>query len=191
MRNPLKRRRSRARLNRVRKAWSDLDTNQQAHLSLCIEAAADRPQSPSQVSVKRTAPPTLAAVLRSTTDRCQFVKAVPTSIIRTASRVQRAIFGDEQRGWIHFAGSILDAVVIGFGEDPRSRSGQSLRQLVAACWLMMCVLMLNNFAQIDLLNGMSKGWALVYGSLGALYLGLWCVLVIGIVQDRRKWATQR
>ena len=56
---------------------------------------------------------------------------------------------------------------------------------------MMCVLMLNNFAQIDLLKGMSKGWAIVYGSLGMLYLGLWFVLVIGIVQDRRKWATQR
>ena len=54
----------------------------------------------------------------------------------------------------------------------QSWSGQSLRQLVAACWLMMCVLMLNNFAQIDLLQGMSKGWSLVYGSLGALCFGI-------------------
>lgn len=156
-----------------------------------IEATAARRQSPAETFTKRPALPVFVSLLLSGTGRRRLVKTLPASISRTVRRAGHAVFGDEHHGWIRFAGNMLDAVVYGLNEDPLSRSGQSLRQLVAACWLMLCVLLLNNFAQIDLLRGVSRGWVIVYGTFGLLYLALCLVLVIGIVQDRRKWTTHR
>lgn len=76
------------------------------------------------------------------------------------------------------------------GEEPQSRSGRTLRQLLGAAWLMLCVLMLTNYAQADRTLVSTKAWSMFYGALGLLYLGLWAMLVIGFVRERRTWATQ-
>ncbi len=63
-----------------------------------------------------------------------------------------------------------------------------MRQLLAAAWLMLCVLVLTNLAQADRAEGPMRAWSIFYGSLGFFYLMLWSILVIGFVRERRASA---
>jgi hypothetical protein len=83
---------------------------------------------------------------------------------------------------------ILDWIVVELGEEPQSRPGRALRQLLGAAWLMLCVLMLTIYAEADRTLIAMKAWSIFYGVLGLLYLGLWAMLVIGFMRERRSWA---
>ncbi|HTP10001.1 MAG TPA: hypothetical protein VMP08_17210 [Anaerolineae bacterium] len=115
------------------------------------------------------------------------------SDIRVAMRaslrnVGRNVFGDEQGGPALVVEQILNWLVLGLGDEPTSRAGRVMRQLLAAAWLMLCVLMLANFAQADRAGVSMRVWSIFYGSLGFFYLMLWLILVVGFVRERRAWA---
>jgi hypothetical protein len=100
----------------------------------------------------------------------------------------KKVFGDAEGGPVRVVEQILDWVVFGLGDEPTSHSGRVMRQLLAAAWLMLCVLMLANFAQADRAGVSMRVWSIFYGSLGFFYLMLWLILVIGFVRERRAWA---
>lgn len=171
MREPQKRRRSRAQLNRVHKVWAELDIDQQRDFVTRIEAQAlHHPYSvlasPEQGLHRRR--------------RIEFRTQV--------KRITDAVLGNDERGPVHLAGLVLDWIVVELGEEPQSRSGRKLRQLLGATWLMLCVLMLTNYAQADRMLVSMKAWSIFYGALGLLYLGLWAMLVIGFIHERRSWS---
>jgi hypothetical protein len=106
-----------------------------------------------------------------------------------AKRIVEAVLGNDEQGPVHFVGQILDWIVVELGEEPQSRSGRTLRQLLGASWLMLCVLMLTNYAQADQALVSMKAWGIFYAALGLLHLGLWGMLVVEYVRERRSWAT--
>ena len=109
--------------------------------------------------------------------------------VRTSLRsVGRNVFGDEQGGPVRVLEQILDWLVRGLGDEPTSRAGRVMRQLLAAAWLMLCVLQLANSAQADRVEASMFAWSIFYGSLGFFYLMLWLILVVGFVRERRAWA---
>lgn len=185
MSDPRKRRRSRAQLNRVHKVWADLDADQQRDFVTRIEAQALQhryPQSASPQQISHLANRLFTGGSNKWRHRVR--------IRAQAKRGVEAVLGNDERGPVHFAGQILDWIVVELGEEPQSRSGRTLRQLLGAAWLMLCVLMLTNYAQADRTLVSTKAWSMFYGALGLLYLGLWAMLVIGFVRERRTWATQ-
>lgn len=100
------------------------------------------------------------------------------------------MLGNDEGGPVHFAGQVLDWIVVELGEEPKSRSGRTLRQLLGAAWLMLCVLMLTNYAQADRALVSMKDWSIFYGVVGLFHLALWAILVIGFVRERKTWAAQ-
>jgi hypothetical protein len=175
-----KRHRSRARLNRVRDAWLELDAEQQAGLADSLEAIAA--QHNHQQESLLSSQPQQSPQLRLLIGTIRF--AVKASL-RNASK---KVFGDAKGGPVLVVEQVLDWLVLGLGDEPTSHSGRVMRQLLAAAWLMLCVLLLTNFAQADRVTGISWAWSVVYGSLGFFYLILWSILVIGFVRERRMWA---
>ena len=105
--------------------------------------------------------------------------------------MSRFVLGSNERGPVQVVYRVLDLMVIKLGDKPQSRSGRATRQLLAAAWIMLCVLVLSNYAQAAISAELSRAWSIVYGTLGVMYLALWSILVTGIVRERRKWATQQ
>jgi hypothetical protein len=183
-----KNRRSRARLNRVRDAWQDLDVEQQAHLADSFDAiVAHRNQQPSTSDSQQQVLSSLSQAQQNYQLRhvmSNFRVAVRASL----RNVGRNVFGDEQGGPVRVVEQILDWLVLGLGDEPTSHAGRVMRQLLAAAWLMLCVLLLTNFAQADRAEASMFAWSIFYGSLGFFYLLLWLILVVGFVRERRAWA---
>ena len=179
MRESRKRRRSRARLNRVRNAWLDLDAEQQTGLAGSVETMA------AQRNRQQESP--LSAQVQQ-----DFQLRIFMGNIRPAARAGlrsagKKVFGDAEGGPVRVVEQILDWLVLGLGDEPTSHPGRVMRQLLAAAWLMLCVLMLANFAQADRAGVSMRVWSIFYGSLGFFYLMLWLILVIGFVRERRAW----
>jgi hypothetical protein len=171
VRNPRKRRRSRAQLNRVDKSWAELDGDQQRDFLARIQEQALHHPYPILASPQQALPRRRRIELRT-----------------QAKRITDSVLGNDERGPVHFVSQILDWIVVELGEEPQSRPGRALRQLLGAAWLMLCVLMLTIYAEADRTLIAMKAWSIFYGVLGLLYLGLWAMLVIGFMRERRSWA---
>ena len=161
-------------------AWPDLDAEQQTDLADSVETMAAQhnrqQESPSSSPVQQD------FQLRI------FVGNIYSAARAGLRRASKKVFGDAEGGPVRVVEQILDWLVLGLGDEPTSHAGRMMRQLLAAAWLMLCVLMLTNFAQADRVAGASWAWSVVYGSLGLFYLILWSILVIGFVRERRAWA---
>ncbi len=182
-----KRRRSRARLNRVCEAWLDLDDEQQARLTGSFEAiVAQRNQQPS-ISGNQQQEPFLSLQAQQSFQLRLFIRNIRFAVKASFRSIGRKVFGDAEGGPVRIVEQILDWLVLGLGDEPTSHAGRVMRQLLAAAWLMLCVLMLTNFAQADRVAGAAWAWSVVYGSLGLFYLILWSILVIGFMRERRAW----
>ncbi len=188
MRESRKRRRSRARLNRVRDAWLNLDAEQQAYMAVKSEAIAERhAQQPSE-SDNQHQEPILSSQAQQSFQPRVFINNIRIAVKASLRSTSKNVFGDAQGGPVRVVEQILDWLVLGLGDEPTSHAGQTMRQLLAAAWLMLCVLMLTNFAQADRAGASMFAWSIFYGSLGFFYLMLWLILVIGFVRERRAWA---
>ncbi len=183
-----KKRRSRARLNRVCEAWKDLDPEQQAYMADRSDAITERHNQQSSTSDNQQQAPFLSLQAQQSFQPRLFIGNIRFVVKASLRNVGRNIFGDEQGGPVRVVEQILDWLVLGLGDEPASHSGRVIRQLLAAAWLLLCVLMLTNFAQADGAGEYMFAWSIFYGSLGFFYLMLWLILVIGFVRERRAWA---
>ena len=186
MSGPQKRNPSPNHLNRVHKAWPDLTAEQQVEFTIRIEACASRQPQPNlstEISSERRQ--------KKEARRWPTLASFCIDVEQATRRMSRFVLGSNERGPVQVVYRVLDLMVIKLGDKPQSRSGRATRQLLAAAWIMLCVLVLSNYAQADISAELSRAWSIVYGTLGVMYLALWSILVIGIVRERRKWATQQ
>lgn len=182
-----KNRRSRARLNRVCDAWLNLDEQQQARLADSFEASVAQHNQQRSTSSNQQQAPFFASRTQQNFQLRHVTRNVRVAVRASLRNVGRTVFGDAQGGPVRIVEQILDWLVLGLGEEPTSRSGRVMRQLLAAAWLMLCVLLLTNLAQADRVGASMFAWSIFYGSLGFFYLLLWLILVVGFVRERRAW----
>lgn len=183
-----KKRRSRARLNRVCDAWQGLDAEQQAHLTNSYEAILAQCNQQPSTSDNQQQEPYLSSQAQQNFQLRHVMSNIRVAVRASLRNVGRNVFGDEQGGPVRVVEQILDWLVRGLGDEPTSHAGRVMRQLLAAAWLMLCVLQLTNSAQADRAGSSMFTWSIFYGSLGFFYLLLWLILVIGFVRERRAWA---
>jgi hypothetical protein len=180
---PPKNRLSRDHLNKVYKAWPDLNPEQQREYAERIVSAAWRHQH-LQMSAEQQPHP---ISLQQETNLDASGSNLRVFVKQGLRRAGRAVFGDAEGGPVRVVEQILDMMVTMFGEEPTSRPGRTLRQLLAAAWMMLCVLMLTNLAQADRAALSIRAWSIVYGSLGLFYLILWLILVADFIRQRKTW----
>ncbi len=183
-----KKRRSRARLNRVCDAWQNLDDEQQARLADSFEASVAQHNQQRSISGKQQQAPFFASQTQQNIRLRHVTRNVRVAVRASLRSGSKKVFGDAQGGPVRVVEQILDWLVLGLGDEPTSRSGRVMRQLLAAAWLMLCVLLLTNLAQADQAGASMFVWSIFYGSLGFFYLMLWLILVVGFVRERGAWA---
>ncbi len=169
-----KQRRSLDRLNRIQQTWEGLDSGLQIYYMWHAETLAQRHLNQA-VKTEAGETPQLSIKVRSLLEQESNRGHGHISLqARASSFIRHPAFA---------VGQILTLVIIQLGYKPKSKVGQVVRHLLAATWILICVLPWVNRAQSDT-------WNITYGVVGLIFLGLVFGLAFSFAREQRKWAAR-